>query len=151
VHEFETIENAILTRLNPLLSQGLSALAAHSGPMDAEVLAQKTTAWPCAYVAVSAINAEVRNQVDMADMALSMIFGQRNLWGNGYAMRGDNTLAGLYDLIEGARDLLHRWPPMAGWDILRVETEQPWAALADRGVLFYEDIYKIETVTKLGG
>ncbi len=145
MHEFEEIQEEVLTRLETLT--GFATLAAWCGKVDINVMAQVAT-WPCCYVAPVGLDVEVRNRVDVARLELACVFGQRSFFGLYAAALGNSSRTGLLGLVKGARDLLHRWKPLSnsGWGVLVLEREEPLGSLHDEGVSFYQARYVMQTV-----
>ena len=146
MHEFEQLEDAVITALEPLKAQGLRTLETYTGQVEVDELEEITVRFPCIYVMVTDLKLNVKNRSDIIEMGVSLIVGDRNLRGSGAAARGDATSPGVYDLLKAARDALHKKYLLTGWIPLMMTKEEPIIYAPKQSICLYEAMYEIKTI-----
>jgi phage gp37-like protein len=146
MHEFEQLEDAVITALEPLKTQGLRMLEAYAGQVEVDDLEEMITLFPCIYVMITGLSSKANNKSDVVEMGVSLIVGDRNLRGSGAAARGDATSPGIYDLLSAARDALHRKHLLTGWPPLMLASEAPIIYAPKQSICLYEAVYEMKTI-----
>jgi len=149
VHEFEELEQAALTALQPLASEGVKTLEVYAGQAEAddiEELARMTAAFPCIYVVATGLVLEAKNRFDEEDVGLMLIVGDRNMRSTDAARRGDSKSPGVYELLAGARDLLHRKKIASGWGIAILENTSVLFISSKKRICLYAAHYRFRAV-----
>ena len=149
MHEFEELEQAAITALEPLKANGLKTLEVYSGQAEAddvEDLARMTANFPCIYVVATGLVLAAKNRFDEEDVGLMLICGDKNLRGMDAARRGDSQSPGVYDLLSGSRDLLHRKVIAPGWSAVHLEKTTPLFLAPKKGICIYAAHYRFRAV-----
>jgi phage gp37-like protein len=146
MHEFEQLEDTVITALEPLKAQGLRTLETYTGQVEVDELEEITVRFPCIYVMVADLKLNVKNRSDIIEMGVRLIVGDRNLRGSGAAARGDATSPGVYDLLKAARDALHRKHLLNGWTPLILASEAPIIYAPKLSICLYEATYEMKTI-----
>jgi len=144
MHEFEAIEDAVITLLQPLKNIGLKTLETYSGQMNVEDMTYLITLFPCIYVIATGLRLEDANQYDKYYAGVNLIIGDRNIRGNVAAARGDGSSPGVYELLEQSRALLHRKKIITGWSWLTVTDESPLIYAPEKNICIYTATYKMQ-------
>jgi phage gp37-like protein len=121
-HEFEVIEDAVLSALEPLKDLGVRTVEFYTGELDvpsAEIVARIMGRQPSIFVIVNGMDVEPANQYDLAIVDITLLIAARHLRGPNRAARGD---AGpgplLYDLLTAVRQTLNGKQIVDGWSAL---------------------------------
>ena len=149
MHEFEELEQAALTALQPLLNSGLKTLEVYSGQAEAddiEELARMTTYFPCIYIVATGLVMVDKNRFDEEDVGLMLIVGDKNLRALDDARRGDTKSPGVYELLSGSRNLLHRKKIASGWGIALLEKASPLFIAPKKRICIYAAHYRFRAV-----
>ena len=121
-HEFEVIEDAVLSALEPIKDLGVRTIDVYSGELDvpsAEIVAQITGRLPSVIVAVNGLEVEQRNRLDMLEADITMLVAARHLRGPNQAARGTvGSGPGMYDLLSAIRERLNAQQIVEGWSAL---------------------------------
>jgi len=149
MHEFEQLEDEVLTKLEVLKASGLKTLEAYSGQIEAADLEEITMRFPCLYVMASGLNNKRTNKLDRCKMELTVMVGDRNVRGSSSAARGDISSPGVYGLLESAREALHRQTIIDGWTPLFLLREDPVVYMPKNGVCFYAAVYETKSLRNL--
>ena len=144
MHKFEAIENAILSKLEPLKSEGLKTLEPYAGQLDVEELEDLTFQFPCIYVIVQGLHVDPDNRSDQGKMETALLIGDRNIRGSGAAARGDTVSPGVYRLLSAARSKLNRQKAIAGFTALSIRYEGPVIYDPKRDICLYEARYDLK-------
>ena len=146
MHEFEQLEDAIITALEPLKAQGLRTLETYMGQVEVDELEEITIRFPCVYVMIPGLSSKAKNRSDIVEMGASLIVGDCNLKGGASAARGDATSPGVYAMLEAAKDALHRKHLLSGWALLLLVREEPIIYAPKQSICLYEATYEIQTI-----
>jgi phage gp37-like protein len=150
MHEFEILEQAVITALQPLKTGGgLKTLEVYAGQAEAddiEELARMTAFFPCIYVVATGLIVEAKSRFDDEDIGVMLIVGDKNLRGIDAARRGDINSPGVYDLLDQSRSLLHRKVITTGWPAMRLEKAVPLYLAPKKGICIYAAHYRIGMV-----
>jgi phage gp37-like protein len=142
MYSVKDIENAVLEALAPLKSSGLvRVLESYGGAFDEEDITKKTLLMPAVYVIWSGSELEGGNLTDAIVARVSVIFCARSLRGEGAVRRGAPEATGIYQIMDAARELVHRKPILKGWSVAFLEREGPLAYTHEGGLAIYEQIY----------
>lgn len=146
MHEFGLLEDAVLAALAPLRDIGLKTLEAWAGQLDVDGLEDITYQYPCIYVVTGSLTNEKINRSDKMVMELNLIAGDRNLRGSVAAARGDTGSPGVYGLLSGARELLHRQRMLPNWTPLSLSREEPIVYEPSADICLYSARYELKTM-----
>lgn len=141
MHEFEQMEDAILSALAPLTSLGLRTLESYSGQLDVEELEEVTIQFPCIYVVMTGLGLTEDNRYDRYGLEILLIVGDRNVRGSAAAARGDSASPGIYTLLEAARARIHRKKVLPGWPPVVLRSETPLVYAPQNSVCLYSATY----------
>jgi len=145
MHEFEQIEDAVISRLQPLTASGLRDLSTYSGQLEAETLDEIIVLFPFIYVAVQGLALDPVNRYDDYRLDVTLIVGDRNLRSDTAPARGDALNPGVYALLEAARDRLHRYKILTGWTPLTLSSEGPLVYAPKSRICIYTAVYSAKT------
>ena len=146
MHEFEALEDAVITALTPLLGAGLKTLEPYAGQMGVDELEAVTVRFPCIYVVAGTLNLESRNRYDGYAMSVTLIVGDRNVRGAEAATRGDSVSVGVYSLLESARGYLHNKKILSGWSPFVLRREDQVVFAPETNICIYAAEYETKTV-----
>lgn len=146
MHEFEQLEDSILSALEALKAQGLRELEAYAGQIEVDELEEITIQFPCIYVMIAGLTSKANNRSDIMGLDVSLIVGDRNLRGSGAAARGDATSPGIYNMLSAARNILHRKYFLDGWALLMLTDEKPIIYAPKQSICLYEAKYEMRTI-----
>jgi phage gp37-like protein len=146
MHEFEQMEDAILSALDSLTALGLRTLDSYSGQLDVEELEEVTIQFPCIYVVMTLLGLTENNRNDRYSMSILLLVGDRNMRGSAAAARGDVSSPGVYALLEAARARLHRKKVLSGWPPLMLQSEVPLVYAPQSSICIYSATYAARTV-----
>lgn len=146
MHEFEQLEDAALDALTPLRSRGLRTLEPYAGDLEVEELEEITLRFPCIYVIASGLGVGWDNRLDKYSMDLTLMVGDRHVRGAAAAARGDAASPGVYELLAGARDLLHNQKILEGWTPAQVQHEGPLVYAPKKFICIYIATYRLRAV-----
>ncbi|OHD21790.1 MAG: hypothetical protein A2Y38_12965 [Spirochaetes bacterium GWB1_59_5] len=143
MHEFELIEDSVLTALTPLKAEGVKALSAYAGQLEGEALELMDLAgrFPCVYVAAGGLTSETANKTDTIDTSVVVVIGDKNVRGGDKAARGDGQSPGVYLLLERVKTLLHRQRIIPGFLPLVRQREYPALYQPAQGVCVFMAVY----------
>lgn len=143
MHEFQLIEDAVLTALSPLKGKGVKTLEPYSGQLEAgpEDLMAITRVFPCVYVAAGGLSSVTENRTDTIDTSVVMVVGDRNPRGPSSASRGDGASPGVYAILENIREVLHGQRIVSGFLSLSRQREYPVFFKPADGVCLYLAVY----------
>ena len=147
MHEFEQLEDAVVTALTPLLTAlTVRTLEPYSGQLDIDEVEAITRRFPCVYVIAPSLEHTPRNRYGDYAVPVTLIVGDRNLRGVKAAARGDAGSAGVYSLLESIRNNLHNRRIHADWSpfVLRRESQLAWAP--ELSICLYQAEYETKTV-----
>ena len=144
MHEFEQIEDAIITSLTPLMAAGtVKTLAPYSGQLGEPDMRIMAGRFPALFVVCQGMDIVWAGAVSEQTIAVTLFVAARNLRGASEAARD----AGAYNVLEAARALLHRKVVTAGWSAVRAVREAPVIYAPETGVCVYEATYTIKRKT----
>lgn len=146
MHEFEQIEDAVLTALEPLKSSGVQTIEPYSGQLDVEELEEITIRFPCIYVIAGPLKSTVKNKLDESVVSLTLIAGDRNLRGSAAVTRGDTTSPGVYQILKESRVAIHRQRMITGWTPLFLKSEDVLAYAPASGICIYAAAYEMRAL-----
>lgn len=147
MHEFETIEDAVLTALQPLKQAGtVRTLDTYAGQLGEPDLRTISMRFPCLYVISQGLDISWSGALSEQTVQVSLLAAAKNLRGPGAAARGD-SIPGAYDILEAARALLHRKTIAPGWSVMRAVREAPVVYAPDTGICVYEATYEVRRKT----
>ncbi|MGD8388944.1 MAG: DUF1834 family protein [Desulfobacteraceae bacterium] len=143
MHEFEETETAALAALEPLKAQGLKTLEILAGQLDVDELEDITQNFPFIYIKAAPLRSETQNRVDRLDVTLLLFVGDCNERGGSAPVLGDATSPGVYALLDGARELLHRKRIASDWQPAERMTEDFLAGNHSAGLYVYVAQYRM--------
>lgn len=146
MHEFEQLEDAVISALDPLKAQGLRTLEAYAGQVEVDELEEITIRFPCIYVMINGMSSKANNRSDSIEMGMRLVVGDRNLKGSVSASRGDTTSPGVYDLLSAARNVLHRKHLLSDWTPLMMTGEGSIIYAPKQNICLYEAVYEMKTI-----
>lgn len=146
MHEFEALENYVISALDPLRGEGLKTLETYAGQLDVDDIESVTFRFPCVYVVVPKLALTETNRYDKYSMDITLIVGDRNVRGSSAAVRGDATSPGVYALLEKIREKLHRKQLASGWAPLTMVSESSLVYAPDASICLYTAEYTTKTV-----
>lgn len=148
MHEFEEIEQAVITALASITDQGVHTLAMYTGqvePYDVEALVKSVHLFPCVFVLASGAALTFKDRYDEEVIGVTLFCGARNLRGADAARRGDDSSIGVYDVLEMTEALLHRQKiHTAG--ALRLRMTEPLYMYPQHGMCVYAAHYEFTTL-----
>lgn len=145
MHEFEQAEDAILSELESLKSQGLRTLAPYSGQLDVTAIDEITLLFPFIYVAAQGIQVDPVNRYDDYRLDVTLVVGDKNVRSSTAPARGDSTSPGVYALLELARAKLHKKKVITGWTPLTLASEEPLIYAPQDYICIYSAVYSAST------
>lgn len=146
MHEFETIEDAVIAALGGLKTAGtVRILEPYAGQLGEADLRQMTHLFPCLYVVCQGMEIAWSGSLSEQTVTVLLLVGSRNLRGSVAAARGDSGHGGpgAYDVLEASRLILHRKVAVPGWSALRAVREAPVVYAPETGVCVYEAAYEV--------
>ena len=146
MHEFEQLENAVITALEPLKNAGLKTLETYSGQLDVDDIEAVTFQFPCVYVVVPGLSLIDVNRYDKYHIGLTLIIGDRNVRGSAAAARGDASSPGVYYLLKAVRNKLHKKKILSGWTSLMLKSEESLVYAPKATICLYAAAYETRTV-----
>lgn len=147
MHEFEAIEDGVLSALQPLKSSGtVRTLEPYAGQLGEPDLRVMATRFPCLYVIAQGLEVSWSGAMSEQHVTVSLLVAAKNLRGPQAAARGDST-PGAYDVLEAARAALHRKTVVSGWSVMRTVREAPVVYAPETGICVYEATYEIRRKT----
>lgn len=150
MHEFEELEQAVLTALASLTNAGVKTLELYAGQAEAddiEELARMTYLFPCVYVMATGLRLEHKDRYDEEEIGAMLIVGDRNLRGTEAARHGDASSIGVYEILELSEGLLHKQPVHSA-GTLRLQSAAPLYLAPKRGLCFFAARYVFDTLKK---
>ena len=148
MHEFEELEQAVLSALAPLADAGVKTLELYAGQAEAddiEELARMTYLFPCVYVMATGLTVTHKDCYDEEAIGAMLIVGDRNLRGTEAARQGDASSVGVYEILELSEGLLHK-KPVHRAGTLRLRSASPLYLAPKRGLCFYAARYVFDTL-----
>jgi phage gp37-like protein len=148
MHEFEELEQAVLSALGPLADAGVKTLELYAGQAEAddiEELARMTRLFPCVYVMATGLTLAHKDRYDEEEIGVMLVVGDRNLRGTEAARHGSGSSMGVYDLLERSEALLHK-KPIHSAGTLRLRSASPLYLAPKRGLCFYAARYVFDTL-----
>lgn len=146
MHEFRTIEDAILTRLEPLKDIGLRTLDTYAGQFDVEELDELTYQFPCIYIIVGGFIVKEENRIQKCNMDIVLLAGDKNIKGSRAAKRGDSVSPGVYQLLLAIRNSLNRQKSIAKWTPYKLKYERPIVYEPKYNICLYGAGYEIQGI-----
>ena len=138
MHEFEQIENAVLTALTPMLADGLKTLEFYAGQFDINDMERITLRYPCIYISSNEIEVESQNRNDIILSGFTLFIGDKN------TRSADDTKGGIHALLERSRTLIHRQKILTGWAPAMLKREAAVVYYPTKRMCIYAAEYKIK-------
>lgn len=116
MHDFELIENSILSALEPLRHQGVRTIEVYAGQLDgSDEFAKLIAQFPAILIGAGDLQIQPQNRTDLVSCDIDLIVADRHLRGPAAATRGDASSPGIYALLESIRGLLNDRNVIPGW------------------------------------
>ena len=149
MHEFEELEDAVLTALETMSAVSVRTIEAYAGQLEVDDLTRITARFPCVYVIADGLRVVRKNSIDECVMSLMLLIGDKNYRSNSASARGCGTAPGVYAILEAVRGVLHRQKLLIGWSPAYLTGEEPKVYEPKKGLCLYTAIYEIQAQRKL--
>jgi len=134
---YEALEDALLTALEPLKTEGLKTLKSYGGEFSPDSFGQCPIAYPALMVCIPELTNETQGNLDRQALEVVVYVADRNLRGEGAARHG------AYRGMEQARARLHRLP-VAGAGRLALQRESLVGYSAQLGLCVMQATYRLK-------
>ena len=149
MHEFEQLEDAVLTALESMTSVSVRTIEPYAGQLEVDDLTRITARFPCIYVIADGLRVVRKNSIDECTMSLMLLIGDKNYRSNSASARGDTIAPGIYAILEAVRGVLHRKKLLTGWSPAYLTAEEPKGYEPRKGLCLYTATYEIQAQRKL--